>query len=364
MDSALTMWSLSCPSTARKSLLLAILLATVTLSGCTAPGDAPPGEDGTDGTDGHPGRYVPWTLGETWSYDMEIRGFDQYTESKLVYYDERGPEYVVGTPHEDEALYHAVFSVHPLLGRIHQGHLSPHEKGVHATMFPFQGSEDTLDDGETWTTRFYDHFLECASTRQTDIPTPDGPQDGYAIACDDPDVEFQLSYSYVAAYKWFTYLDVTDADGTLFALTLTDHGTGHSGPAHFIRAKDLFHKTIDSSGALLTRSETFRVTQEHVDKDRVEGFAISADIQADAGSASIVITDPDGNEIYRRDYEDTTAQGETNIDVVYAAGDKPTQPIGERPQWPAGEYTVELRFTGGASADVAIAGIQDNSGRV
>ncbi|MBW3582067.1 MAG: hypothetical protein KY455_03115 [Euryarchaeota archaeon] len=347
----------------RSSFLALLLLVGPALSGCMQEGDDG-GDDPYAHTQTHPGRYVPWTLSDHWTYDMEVRGFERFTATRLAYYKESGPEYVVGTPSRDEAVYHAVFSFNPILGRIHQGHLSPHERGEHAQMYPWANANDVIRDGQQWSTNLYGHLLQMTATASESVPVADGTAHGFLISGKAPKGDFEVHYSYVPEVKWFTFLRVVDAEGPYFSLALTDHGTGYTGPAHFIRAKDLYDGARGSTdGVAVPITDTFQVTQQMVDDDRVEGFALSTRIDARLGSAEVRLLDPDGREIYRKTFEETQRSGE-QIDELYPEGKPSTKPLGERPNWKAGSYTVEYRFTGEAEAELMIAGVQDNSGRI
>ena len=340
---------------------LALLLVPL-LAGCT---DAPEGDDDvvTEDPMVRAGRFVPWTLSDYWVYDMDIRGYDRFAGVKLAYYSEDGSEYTVGTPDYDEALYHAVFSVNPLLGRVHQQLLSPHEEGVHTHMFPFH-KDPVIEDGEQWTTQFYDHPLVMVADYDPAIPTPDGPAAGFRITGTDLGSQFRATYTFVPEVKWFTDLNVRDEEGQLFHLALTDSGTGYRGAAHFIRARDMLHETVSSEGAVLTTEKTFTIAQNDVDDDRVESLAISAAIDLASGlSATLRLTDPDGEVIWERDYDDPQS-GEFNIVEVWPTGSKSSAALGSRPQWDAGRYTLQFTFSGQASAEVHIVGTQDVSGRV
>lgn len=346
-------------------LLVGLTMSSV-LAGCVDTNDDRAANGARIGSDDDPGRYVPWTLSEYWTWDMEIRGFDRFDTVKLVYYDKVGPEYLVGTPSEDEALYHAVFSVNPILGRVHEDLLSPHEKGLHAAMFPFEGRDSSIRDGDTWSTRFYETLLQFEATYSDAVPTPTGPRPGFLIRGENPEGGLTVEHNYVAESKWFTHLKVTDRAGVRFELALVDHGTGYSGPAHFIRATDLFHDTMTSQGALLSASSGFDVTTAQVADDRVEGFAISTDIETGFGDATLQIIDPDGEVIYQRSYsQGDDVAGEFNIEVVYPEDGKSSKPLGERPNFAAGRYELRLDFASrDAQAEVHIVGIQDHSGRV
>src|SRR5688500_12484744 len=121
----------------------------------------------------------PWELGDFWKYDLTIDGDTEVTE--LVYFDDidfnnGAPQhYLVGVKARDEALDHAIFSIHPTLGRIHRTLYSPHESGVHADMFYFPVCE-----GSTWTTSFYDAEFDLTAHRKT-LSLPDGTTDPHGF---------------------------------------------------------------------------------------------------------------------------------------------------------------------------------------
>lgn len=350
-----------------RPIQLLLLLLVSALAGCAEPPADPPPDDAQGTPSPAPdddaelerlkadsGRYVSWNLSDHWVYDMEVRGFEA-SESRLVLYEEFGPEYQIGAETYDEALHQALFGVNPLLGRVHKGLLSPHNRGEHAFMFPFHQG-DTIRDGAEWTTTFYGRQIAFRADFDEAIPTPNGTAPGYRIEGYDPNSEFQIAHSYVRSAKWFTYLTVTDEDGLVLDLGLTDVGTGYRGDAHFIRSSTLFDRTLGNETVPLA-SDTFDVSADLVDRYRVEGFGIYTDIQPGHGTfARLVIKDPDGEEIFEATQEDPA--GAT---VIWPDGMKPEGELTGRPQWPPGEYTIELLGIG-ASAQLVVVGTQDNSG--
>lgn len=353
-----------------RALSLLILLLVPVFAGCTDPDadseregepspepSTPP--DDSDGPDPkeQAGRYMPWTRSDHWTFDMQVRGFEA-SRSHLVYYQEVGPEYQIGAATYEEALHQAVFGVNPLLGRIHKGHLSPHTRGEHAKMFPFD-ADGVIQDGAEWSTTLYDRRIHFTATYDEAVPTPNGTEPGYRIEGADRNTGFRMAHSYVPSVKWFTYLQASDADGVVLDLRLAETGTGYSGDAHFIRSTTLFDATLATSTVPL-EPFTFEVAPDHVDAYRVEGLGVHPVFEMGEGLfAMLLLKDPEGNEIWRRQHDDPEG-----TEVIWPDGSKPSGPIEDRPQWPAGTYTFEFLSIGEATAEVIVVGTQDNSGSV
>lgn len=179
----------------------------------------------------------PWTAGDWWSYRLTLDGVAHTTT--LVYYEDidfdgagRAQHYLVGTSSAEEALDHALFSVNPMLGRIHRTLYSPHESGLHADMFNFP-----LCQGSAWTTGFYDTTFDLVA-RPEALPLPGGRSDalGFTIQGTSPDGS-TLTHTYSPAAKWFTRIDLDRADGLRVDMELLDFGSGKSGLYHFLRAQ-------------------------------------------------------------------------------------------------------------------------------
>jgi hypothetical protein len=178
----------------------------------------------------------PWAQGDWWTYRLDTgRGAKATT---LVYYDDADfagdvpQHYLVGVPDRADALEHALFSVNPMLGRIHRALYSPHESGLHADMFNFP-----LCDGAQWSTGFYDRDFQLTA-RLEEIQIPGGATDplGFRIEGRASDGS-TLSHTYSTQVKWFTELHLARADGVRVDMTLDAYGSGRAGRVEFLRAQ-------------------------------------------------------------------------------------------------------------------------------
>lgn len=185
----------------------------------------------------------PWNAGDWWTYRLTTDGAAH--DTTLVYYEDidfdsggRAQHYLVGTSSPEEALDHALFSVNPMLGRIHRTLYSPHESGLHADMFNFP-----LCEGATWVTGFYDSTFDLVA-HQEPIPLPGGRSDplGFAIRGTSADGS-TLAHTYSPGAKWFTRIDLDRADGLRVDMELLDFGSGRTGTYHFLRAQN--DETLD-----------------------------------------------------------------------------------------------------------------------
>src|SRR5687767_2544055 len=179
----------------------------------------------------------PWKQGDWWTYRLSIDG--EAHETTLVYYEDidfdsggNAQHYLVGTSSPQEALDHALFSVNPMLGRIHRTLYSPHESGLHADMFNFP-----LCDGATWVTGFYGTTFDLVA-RPSLLELPRGRTDplGFSINGASGDGS-SLRHTYSPAAKWFTLLELDRADGLSVRMELLDSGSGKTGTYHFLRAQ-------------------------------------------------------------------------------------------------------------------------------
>lgn len=232
----------------------------------------------------------PWAQGDYWVYD--VRAGERTFRSTLVYYDDAdvsggmAQHYLVGSASAEEALDHALFSVNPMLGRIHRTLYSPHESGVHADMFHFP-----LCDGSRWTTVFYDTTFDLGAKPHA-VALPGGGQDaaGFRIEGTSGDGS-TLALSYSPQAKWFTTLELRRADGLVVTMTLVERGGGKSGEYHFLRAQkdaaiDL--AGVDRQGVPLEREDGGEGAYDTI------GVWIDATRSAGNGRLEVHLRDPSG----------------------------------------------------------------------
>lgn len=242
-------------------------------------------------TPGPDSQAKPWVQGDYWTY--AVRAGERTFTSTLVYYDDAdfasgiAQHYLVGSQSADEAFDHALFSVNPMLGRIHRSLYSPHESGVHADMFHFP-----LCEGSTWTTVFYDTTFDLRADRRT-LGLPDGQADdgGFVIAGTSGDGS-RLELEYSPEAKWFTSLDMRRADGLVVTMDLTDRGTGKTGTYHFLRAQK--DASVDLAQVVPgTPAEVGREDGGEGPYDTI-GVNLQATRTAGQGRIEVHLRDPDG----------------------------------------------------------------------
>lgn len=231
----------------------------------------------------------PWVQGDWWTYRLTIGG--ESHETTLVYYDDtdfdsggRAQHYLVGTSSPAEALDHALFSVNPMLGRIHRTLYSPHESGLHADMFNFP-----LCEGATWVTGFYGTTFDLVA-RQGLLELPRGGTDalGFVITGASGDGS-SLVHTYSPRAKWFTRLELDRADGLELDLELLDYGSGKTGTYHFLRAQQ--DEVLD----LATVTDPVRIVREDGGEGPYTALAVHATAERQgSGKVEVLLRDPAG----------------------------------------------------------------------
>ncbi len=347
-----------------KALLLAVLMLATGLAGCTG-GDGP-GTDGGDGSDdqGPPTAEIPrWELGDAWTYTIDTHGFPE-SESTLLYYgtdevncEEDGQNYCVGATEEEQALIHALFNVNPQLGRIQKGNLAVYEDGEPRAMYDFP-----LQDGDSWQTRFFvsQHggTLAAEATYSDSIETGIGAMEGFEITATNPQ-GFEVVYDYIPEIQWFSKLVVTDEDGTtLHDLRLADFQRGASGTGYFVRGDDLSEETFTNENCGFPTGCTRSVLVDGASaKDgKYGGYDLVAyNVQVklsdpDNDRAQIEIRDGDGETVYERQFTLESQEDEFRFETVR--------------DFAPGQWEIQVSVTGGAEAQVRLAGAWSYSGSV
>ena len=135
-----------------RATLAALLLMTLSLSGCINTGDSD-SEFSVDEAE-KPG----WQIGDWWLYTFETSQFGEDT-ARLVVTDIREDEglYMLGISSEREAQRHAVINHNPFLGRVTIDELSVYENGDPQAVFNFPWMKVTLGAftllGEYWSAK-------------------------------------------------------------------------------------------------------------------------------------------------------------------------------------------------------------------
>lgn len=350
-----------------KALLLAILMLTTGLAGCA--GSDGPGTDGSDGSDGSDrsrpvAAEIPrWELGDAWTYTIKTQGFPT-TETTLLYYGsdgvnckEDGQNYCIGSTDEKQALIHALFNVNPQIGRIQKGNLAVYEDGKPRAMYDFP-----IQDGETWQTEFFvsQHggTLTAEATYSETIETGIGTMEGMEITATN-DQGFEVVYDYIFEIQWFSKLVVTDEDGTkLHDLRLTDFEKRDSGTGYFVRGDDLADERFTSQNCGFPTGCTRSVlVQGESAKDGEYGpyDMVAYNVQVnlsdpDNDRAQIEIRDGDDETVYQREFTLESQQDEFKFEVVR--------------EFAPGQWDIAVSVTGGAEAQVRLAGAWSYSGSV
>lgn len=299
----------------------------------------------------------PWTQGDFWVYG--VRAGDRTFTSTLVYYDDadfaggQPQHYLVGSASQQEAFDHAMFSVNPMLGRIHRSLYSPHESGVHADMFYFP-----LCEGSTWTTVFYDTTFDMQA-RRTSVPLPGGASDplGFLIEGTSGDGS-TLTLHYSPAAKWFTSLEVHRADGLVVTMTLQDAGSGKAGTYYFLRGQK--DDVVDIATVDPRAPPT--LSREDGGEGPYDTIGVSMDVQRAAGQGWV--------EVHLRD-----PAGASRACVRIAGGGLggtpacPGTPLQVQVPYVAGDWTVTVEtalgdLTTRAAGEVRVVSIYDRSGAV
>lgn len=239
---------------------LASIAIALALSGCAQNYTAPPGDGGSSGAE----VQAPWwPVGAWWEIEMK-RGQEAVQRFRLVNFwnDSASSHFWLGVQDRDgcatkcgfggSALDHALHDNNPLLGRIHWGLLTPHEKGIHANgMYAFPAKvgderEGALAFGREW--KVLVKAGERAGTLLFEGQAPDGAK---------------MRYDYDPAKMWFTFLEIKAPDGSVeLRVEVKDHGLGQKGTYWFLRGRD--YKLLTNVGTNGTREEPFQTKEEEI----------------------------------------------------------------------------------------------------
>ncbi|MGB1585661.1 MAG: hypothetical protein ACPHID_01265 [Thermoplasmatota archaeon] len=297
----------------------------------------------------------PWQLGQSWTYRLTLDGEDQGT-TQLVYYDDQDIEsgvaqhYMVGTPTREEALRHALFGENPMIGRVHRILYSPHESGDHADMFHFP-----LCEGSTWTTVFYGETFTLTS-RSATLDLPSGQDHGFLIEGRSQEGG-TLALSYSPRAQWFTFIDLTRADGSTVQLELEATGTNYQGDAFFLRGQQDDRRLLTGE-AVLPNVMAGIASETLVREDGRDGAYDTMGLhilfgQTGQGVVQLILTAPNGTQPYAVS-RDAAGLTQETIEVPYQAG----------------SWTLELQGLAADPAqasyyaDVRVVSIYDRSGSV
>lgn len=331
-----------------RRILVAILVVS-TFSGCTRPsddGEIPPAVSPTN--TGEPLRVAAraalpqWTLGQGWTYIVELPGKPTHT-FKMMVAEDQGDLWVVASNNRTQALHHAVYSTNPVLGRISKSTLSPYQSGSPVKMFDFD-----LTDGKTWRAQFFGEDMTFTAHYAGDIDMRRIPvrhglgqfAEGFRITAAGGTGQ-RVSYDYVEAVEWFTTFELTNKEGAVqIRLTLTDLESDYRGPYFFYRAKDALVRTAtpQSPPAL----QTFDAPVPEDFKDLVAlGVAYLGRTGTPPPNANVTLKKPNGDVQWSQTFSSATQVGVLRD----FAGQ-------------AGTWKVEVLMTGTTQVELRVAGIQ------
>jgi hypothetical protein len=262
-----------------RAVLLLLALLAGSLAGCTTP--AGPG----------PGRPPPppqaleaaapwWDVGDSYTVRLERAGAQPTTWRMVNFWNDTDTAHFwLGVSDRQQAMDMALFDTNPFLGRIHHAILTPHERGMHASMYNFP-----LSDGKRWTGFFFDRNWSF-EVRERSLGTVVGPDQGFEVEGRSRDGGHErIVYDYSPKLRWFNKLEEFDGSGARILLAeVTDHQKGATGTFVFLRGVD-FHQGPQLAG---THEESFRIQEE------VSSLAFYVRARA-TGPVEIQLLDPSG----------------------------------------------------------------------
>lgn len=314
----------------RLALALALLVLPA-LAGCTS---APPPANGGKGPPSAPFTAAApwWDVGDAYTVRIERPGAPATTWRMVNFLNDTATAHFwLGVQDRRQAMDMALFDTNPLLGRIHHGILTPHERGMHAAMYQFP-----LEDGKRWNGFFFDGNWSFTVEEAT-LQTPVGSDRGFRIAGVSTDAGGgRVAFDYSPRIRWFTELETFDAAGaSLVRAEVTGYERGATGTYLFLRGVDFYKGPGGLAG---TRDERFTVD------DDVDGLAFFVDARA-SGPLEVQLLDP---------------AGQVRERVTAATGGRASFFDEVRPA-PQGEWRVRYVTTGSVEGRVLATGLQETS---
>ncbi len=221
-------------------ILTGLLLMTLALAGCV---------DNGDGDDEETPTVVnapEWSIGQWWDYYYSIPE-EQNVGFKLIVASNDGTNYWVGVEDRNTAYYHAVLNFNPVLGRVSLDEFEIYEKGEPQRILDFP-----LKAGKQWSFSLLN--IDNFDARVTKIENVDLPLSGKTtlayIEATGSGAE-KLSYIYDTSAGWLRSFNLTAANGDpMVQIYLQpDYGKGYTGDVFFVRGKDLFDESYESTAS-------------------------------------------------------------------------------------------------------------------
>ncbi len=298
-----------------RAMLAALLMVTISLSGCINTGDSDSEAFEVDSVE-KPG----WQVGDWWLYTFETSQFGEDTARLVVAeVNDDDAQYMLGISSEREAQRHAVVNHNPFLGRVVMEDLAVYENGDPQSVFNFPWTE-----GDTWQFALLGESWTAETT---------GSINGMAVVKAASSSGHSLEYHFDGTHGFIDYFVWMDQDDELqFRMSLTSTGSNYDGEVWFIRATDLkdriFEGPIDGEA-----TDTF-VDSGHPSGIDFDYYVFYIDVTIpQAGTGTLTVKDHVGNTALTRTYTAGTQSQE--LATIPSRSD---------------EYTLEATLTGGQSS--------------
>ncbi|HID73628.1 MAG TPA: hypothetical protein EYP43_01105 [Thermoplasmata archaeon] len=154
-----------------------------------------------------------------------------------------GENWLVGASTVTDARLHGVLNFNPMLGRIRLTDLAVYEKGKPQPILRFP-----LTKGDAWTFSLFD--VETWEARVTSVRDQDVLGEATRIAYIEAEGSdgARLEYQFDSRAGWLRSLVYWTPDGEMsITMTLVSYGTGWEGRVYFVRGRDLYDGSYEST---------------------------------------------------------------------------------------------------------------------
>jgi hypothetical protein len=230
-----------------KPIRTILALACFALAGCTA--DKPPADADGDVPDSPSGTGAPnetplgasisdppaWNLGDWWQYRVDYASGESYT-AKIIVYAEDGTNYYV-TSEDRELVMRSTIQHYPNFGPVEKGTLANWIHGTKVNDFRWP-----MENG-SWTDTYRDSQATWETDR-TELPTGNGPVQGFRTAMRFEDGETRIVQGWSPQTKWYTEY-AFDFDGIPpvdVTIRLEDWGSNHTGSFPIVELVEGVHR--------------------------------------------------------------------------------------------------------------------------